>query len=43
LIGLLQEIMLELELADITLEGFKLPLEFLPFWHFGVGFAAFHG
>lgn len=35
--------MLELQLADTTLEGFKLPLEFLTFWLFGVGFAAFHG
>ena len=33
--------MLELQLADITLEGFKLALEFLMFWHFRV-FAAFH-
>lgn len=42
-VGLLQEIMPELQLADITLEGFKLSLEFLTFWHFGIGFAAFHG
>jgi hypothetical protein len=36
-------IMLELQLADITLEGFKLSLEFLAFWNLGVAFAAFHG
>ena len=35
--------MLELQLADITLEGFKLLLEFLTFRHLGVCFAAFHG
>lgn len=34
--------MLELQLADISLEGFKLALEFLMFWRFRVGFAAFH-
>lgn len=32
-VGLLQEIMLELQLADITLENFKLSLEFLTFRH----------
>ncbi len=35
--------MLELQLADITLQDFKLSLEFLTFRHFGVRFAAFHG
>lgn len=42
-IGLRQEIMFELELADITLEGFKLSLDLFTFRHLGVGFAAFHG
>jgi hypothetical protein len=36
-IGLLQEIMLELQLADIALEGFKLSLEFLAFGRRGRG------
>jgi hypothetical protein len=35
--------MLELQLADITLEGFELSLEFFTFWRFSVGFAAYHG
>jgi hypothetical protein len=30
-------------MANITLQSFKLSLEFLTFWRFGVGFAAFHG
>lgn len=42
-VGLLQEIMLELQLADITLEGFKLSLELLTFRHLWAGFATFHG
>ena len=41
-VRLLQEIVFELQLSDIALEGFKLSLEFLSFWHFGVGFMTFH-
>ena len=35
--------MLELQLADIALEGFKLSLKLFTFRHLGTGFAAFHG
>jgi hypothetical protein len=41
-IGLLQQIMLELQLADIALEGLQLLLEFVALKCRRRGFAAFH-
>jgi len=35
--------MLELQLADITMEGLEPSLELFTFRYLGVGFAAFHG